>query len=67
MGYFIEMIISYALIIVFGDTLIDDFKSYKDSKNKGFRMIFTLINISFKLAMIHMLILVLISISARIK
>lgn len=67
MGYFIEMIISYALIIVFGDTLIDDFKSYKDSKNKGFRMIVTLINISFKLAMIHMLILVLISISARIK
>lgn len=67
MGYFIEIIISYALIIVFGDTLIDDFKSYKDSKNKGFRMIFTLINISFKLAMIHMLILVLISISARIK
>lgn len=67
MGYFIEMIISYLLIIVFGDTLIDDFKSYKDAKNKGFRMIFTLINISFKLAMIHMLILVLISISARIK
>lgn len=67
MGYFIEMIISYALIIVFGDTLIDDFKSYKDSKNKGFRMILTLINISFKLSFIHMLILVLISISARIK
>nr|DAV22345.1 MAG TPA: hypothetical protein [Caudoviricetes sp.] len=67
MGYFIEMIISYVLIIIFGDTLIDDFKSYKDAKNKGFRMIFTLINISFKLAMIHMLILVLISISARIK
>ena len=67
MGYFIEMIISYLLIIIFGETLIDDFKSYKDSKNKGFRMIFTLINISFKLAFIHMLILVLISISARIK
>lgn len=67
MGYFIEMIISYVLIIIFGDTLIDDFKSYKDAKNKGSRMIFTLINISFKLAMIHMLILVLISISARIK
>lgn len=67
MGYFIEMIISYALIIVFGDTLIDDFKSYKDSKNKGFRMIVTLINIAFKLAFIHMLILVLISISAQIK
>lgn len=67
MGYFIEMIISYALIIVFGDTLIDDFKSYKDNKNKGFRMIFTFISIAFKLAMIHMLILVLISISARIK
>lgn len=32
MGYFIEMIISYVLIIIFGDTLIDDFKSYKDSK-----------------------------------
>lgn len=67
MGYFIEMIISYVLIIIFGDALINDFKSYKDAKNKGFRMIFTLINISFKLAMIHMLILVLISISARIK
>ena len=67
MAYFIEMIISYALIIIFGDTLISDFKSYKDSKNKGFRMIVTLINIAFKLAFIHMLILVLISISARIK
>lgn len=67
MGYFIEMIISYVLIIIFGDTLIDDFKSYKDSKNKGFRMIVTLINIAFKLAFIHMLILVLISISAQIK
>ena len=67
MHYFIEIIISYALIIVFSDTLIDDFKSYKDSKNKGFRMIFTLIVIAFKLAMIHMLILVLISISVRIK
>lgn len=67
MHYFIEMIISYALIIVFGDTLIDDFKSYKDPKNRGFSMIFTLIVISFKLAFIHMLILVLISISAQIK
>ena len=67
MGYFIEIIISYVLIIIFGETLIDDFKSYKDAKNKGFRMIFTLIVIAFKLAFIHMLILVLISISARIK
>lgn len=67
MGYFIEMIISYALIIVFGDTLIDDFKSYKNDKTRGFRMIFALIVIAFKLAFIHMLILVLISISARIK
>lgn len=67
MHYFIEMIISYALIIVFGDTLIDDLKSYKDPKNRGFSMIFTLIVISFKLAFIHMLILVLISISAQIK
>lgn len=67
MHYFIEMIISYALIIVFGDTLIDDFKSYKDTKNRGFSMIFILIVIAFKLAFIHMLILVLISISAQIK
>lgn len=67
MHYFIEMIISYALIIVFGDTLIDDFKSYKDTKNRGFSMILTLIIIAFKLAFIHMLILVLISISAQIK
>lgn len=67
MHYFIEMIISYALIIVFGDTLIDDFKSYKDDKTRGFRMILTLIVIAFKLAFIHMLILVLISISAQIK
>lgn len=67
MGYFIEIIISYVLIIIFGETLIDDFKSYKDAKNKGFRMIFTLIVIAFKLSFIHMLILVLISISARIK
>lgn len=67
MHYFIEMIISYALIIVFGDTLIDDCKSYKDTKNRGFSMILTLIVISFKLAFIHMLILVLISISAQIK
>ena len=67
MAYFIEMIVSYVLIIIFGETLIDDFKSYKDAKNRGFRMIGTLISIAFKLAMIHMLILVLISISARIK
>lgn len=67
MHYFIEMIISYALIIVFSDTLLDDFKHYKDYKTKGFNMIFTLIVISFKLAFIHMLILVLISISAQIK
>lgn len=67
MVYFIEMIISYALMIVFGESLIDDFKSYKDAKTKGFRMIVTLINIAFKLSFIHMLILVLISISARIK
>lgn len=66
MHYFIEMIISYALIIVFGETLIDDFKSYKNDKTRGFRMIFTLIGIAFKLAFIHMLILVLISISAQI-
>lgn len=67
MHYFIEIIISYALIIVFGETLLDDFKLYKDDKTRGFRMIFTLIVISFKLAFIHMLILVLISISAQIK
>lgn len=67
MHYFIEMIISYALIIVFGETLLDDFKSYKDDKTRGFHMILTLIIISFKLAFIHMLILVLISISAQIK
>ena len=67
MHYFIEMIISYTLIIVFGETLLDDFKSYKDDKTRGFSMILTLIVISFKLAFIHMLILVLISISAQIK
>lgn len=67
MHYFIEMIISYALIIVFGDTLISDFKSYKDPKVKGFQMMYMLIVISFKLAFIHMLVLVLISISAQIK
>ena len=67
MHYFIEMIISYALIIVFGETLLDDFKSYKNDKTRGFNMIFTLIVISFKLAFIHMLVLVLISISAQIK
>ena len=67
MHYFIEMIISYALIIVFGDTLISDFKSYKDPKVKGFQMMYMLIVIAFKLAFIHMLVLVLISISAQIK
>lgn len=67
MHYFIEMIISYALIIVFGETLLDDFKLYKDDKTRGFRMILTLIVIAFKLAFIHMLVLVLISISAQIK
>mgnify|MGYP001747997273 CR=1 FL=1 len=67
MHYFLQMIISYVLIIIFGDTLIDDFKSYRDPKVKGFHMMYMTLVIAFKLAFIHMLILVLISISAQIK
>lgn len=62
--FFLQTIMSYILIIVLVDLLIDDFKRYKDPKaKKGFYKIYILIVMGIRLSVIHLIILELIYIS----
>ena len=63
--FILQTILSYILIIVLIDLLIDDFKRYKDPKYKGFRMIHILIIMGIRLSVIHIIILELIYISLK--